>query len=84
MITVGLLLALVGVLCVLWALYHQDKLDDIRDELDKREIQLDERANRIAADEATLTQEWQILRKAKQEMEEHAKRTARSIDPPRY
>ena len=80
MFTIGLLFALVGLLCVLWALYHQDKLDDIREELDKREIQLDERANRLAADEATLTQEWQMLRKAKEEI--YDKRTAQPTDNP--
>ena len=80
----GCIIFLAGMLCLLYALGKQDELEDFKEELDKREIALDERANRIAADEATLTQEWQILRKAKQEMEEHAKRTARSTDPPRY
>jgi len=84
MITIGLIFALLGVVCMLRALYHQDKLDEIREELDKREVQLDERANRLAADEQTLIQEWQLLRKAKEEMIEHAKRTARSTDHTRH
>ena len=78
MITIGLFFILVGVLCVLWALKRQDDLDELIDELDKREIALDERANRIAADEATLTLEWQMLRKAKEEL--YDKRFVRPTD----
>ena len=84
MLTIGLFFILVGVLCILWALKRQDDLDELIDELDKREIALDERANRIAADEATLTLEWQMLRKAKEELEYHEKRTAKSADNTRH
>ena len=84
MFTIGLLFTLIGVLCVLWALKRQDDLDELVEELDKREVALDERANRIAADEATLTNEWQMLRKAKEEFEYYEKRTARSTDDTRH
>ena len=78
MFTIGLISILIGVLCVLWVLKRQDDLDELIEELDKREIQLDERANRLAADEATLTWEWQMLRKAREEI--YDKRTTRSTD----
>lgn len=78
------LLVLAAILCIAWTVYRQDQLDELQEELEKMSVHLDERANRIAADEATLTLEWQMLRKARQEMEEHAKRTARSADHTRH
>ena len=80
----GCIIFLAGMFCLMWALGIQDEMGELKEELDKREVALDERANRLAADEATLIQEWQLLRKAKQEMEEHAKRTARSADHTRH
>ena len=79
MFTIGLLLALIGVLCVLWALKRQDDLDELIEELDKREVALDERANRISADEQTLSQEWLMLKKAKEELN-YDKRFAEPTD----
>ena len=79
MFTIGLISILIGVLCVLWALKRQDDLDELVEELDKREVALDERANRISADEQTLSQEWLMLKKAKKELN-YEKRFVESTD----
>lgn len=62
--------------------YRSDVLDDKEEELSKFSVHLDERANRIAADEATLSNEWLLLKEAKKELDYHAKRTTRSTDNP--
>ena len=78
MFTIGLLLALAGVLCILWALKRQDELDELIEDLNKWEMHLNGRANKLAADEQTLTQEWQMLKKAREEL--YDKRTAEPTD----
>ena len=65
MLTITLIFILVAALCVLWALKKQDELSELKEELDKYSLHLDERANRIAADEQTLRSEWETLRKAR-------------------
>ena len=72
MFTIGLLLALVGVLCVLWALKRQDDLDELLEDLNKWEVHLNGRANKLAADEQTLTQEWKELGQKKNERMQYA------------
>lgn len=39
---------------VLWAVYRQERLDELEEELEAKSLALDERANRIAADEAAV------------------------------
>jgi len=54
MITVFIIIVvLAAVICVLWTVHRQDELDERQEELDKYSIHLDERANILAADEAT-------------------------------
>ena len=65
MLTITLIAILVAALCVLWALKRQDELSDLKEELDKYSSHLDERANRIAADEQTLLSELDDLRRAR-------------------
>ena len=69
----GCIIFLAGMFCLLYALGKQDELEDFKEELDKREIALDERANRIAADEQTLISEWGELRKAREDMKRRQK-----------
>ena len=76
---IGAIILLAALVCVLGTLSKLDELDDLREQLDKREVQLDERANRLAADEQTITLEWQMLRKAKEELR-NEKRTAQPTD----
>ena len=54
MITVFIIIVvLAAIFGVLWTVHRQDELDERQDELDKYSIHLDERANRLAADEET-------------------------------
>ena len=54
MLTITLIFILVAALCVLWALKKQDELSELKEELDKYSLHLDERANQLAADEAVV------------------------------
>lgn len=73
--TVVLLLAIITLSAVignLRAFYRQGLLDDREKDLDEYSAQLDERANRIAAEEETLKSEWISLRQARNEIERKA------------
>ena len=48
----GIIVVLAGIFGVLWTVHRQDELDEREEDLDKYSIHLDERANRLAADEA--------------------------------
>jgi len=54
LLTITLIIILVATLCVLWALKRQDELSELKEELDKYSLHLDERANQLAADEAVV------------------------------
>jgi len=49
----AIIVVLAAIFGILWTFYRQDELDEREEELDKYSIHLDERANRLAADEAT-------------------------------
>lgn len=66
------IVALAAVIGNLRAFYRQDLLDDREKNLEEYSAQLDERANRIAAEEETLKSEWQALRQAREEIERRA------------
>lgn len=66
--TLIVLLVLAAILCIAWTVYRQEQLDELEEELEKISVHLDERANRIAADEQTLKNEWAMLRKATEEI----------------
>lgn len=66
------IVALAAVIGNLRAFYRQDLLDDREKDLDEYSAQLDERANRIAAEEETLKSEWLALRQAREEIERRA------------
>lgn len=66
------IVALAAVIGNLRAFYRQDLLDDREKDLDEYSAQLDERANRIAAEEQTLKSEWLALRQAREEIERRA------------
>ena len=59
-----------GIAYIVW---RADELDEWEEELEKFSVHLDERANRIAADEATLTEEWKNLRAAAEEIRRSVK-----------
>lgn len=61
----AIIVVLAGILGVLWTINRQEELDDREAELTAQSLALDERANRIAADEQTLKSEWAMLRKAR-------------------
>ena len=63
------IVALVAIYGTLRAEYRQQLLDDREEELEEYSKQLDERANRIAADEATLRSEFQALAQARLELD---------------
>ena len=66
------IVALAAVIGNLRAFYRQGLLDDREEDLDEYSAQLDERANRIAAEEETLKSEWIALRQARKEIERKA------------
>ena len=66
------IVALAAVIGNLRAFYRQSLLDDREEDLDEYSAQLDERANRIAAEEETLKSEWIALRQARKEIERKA------------
>lgn len=66
------IVALAAVIGNLRAFYRQSLLDDREEDLDEYSAQLDERANRIAAEEETLKSEWIFLRQARKEIERKA------------
>jgi len=43
-----------AIVSVLWAVCRQERLDELEEELEAQSLALDERANRIAADEAAV------------------------------
>ena len=49
----GVIVVLAGIIGVAWTIYRQEELDEREEELDKYSAHLDERANILAADEAT-------------------------------
>ncbi len=61
----AIIVVLAGILGVLWTIHRQEELDEMEAELTAQSLALDERANRIAADEQTLRSEWETLRKAR-------------------
>lgn len=63
------IVALAAVIGNLRAFYRQSLLDDREEDLDEYSAHLDERANRIAAEEQTLKSEWQALRQARETIE---------------
>ena len=58
------LLVVAAIICILWTVYRNEELDDREAELEAQALALDERANRIAADEETLKKEWKYLQQA--------------------
>ena len=68
------IVALAAVIGNLRAFYRQGLLDDREEDLDEYSAQLDERANRIAAEEETLKSEWIALRQAREALEKEASR----------
>ena len=58
------LLVVAAIISILWTVHRQDELDDREAELEAQSLSLDERANRIAADEETLRSEWKCLQQA--------------------
>ena len=68
------IVALSAVIGNLRAFYRQSLLDDREEDLDEYSAQLDERANRIAAEEETLKSEWIALRQAREALEKEASR----------
>ena len=66
------IVALAAVIGNLRAFYRQGLLNDLEEDLDEYSAQLDERANRIAAEEETLKSEWIALRQARKEIERKA------------
>ena len=60
-----IIIVLIAVIGILWTVHRNDELDEREDELKQISLDLDERANRIAAEEETLKLEWKYLRQAK-------------------
>jgi len=54
--TLGIIVVLAGILGVAWTIYRQEELDEREEELDKYSVHLDERANKLSADEETCRQ----------------------------
>lgn len=65
----GIIVVLAGIFGVLWTVHRQDELDEREEELDKYSIHLDERANRLAADEAACREMNLRLRQLLKEKE---------------
>ena len=63
--TLEIIVVLAAIIAILWAVHRMDELDDLEAELTAQSLALDERANRIAADEQTLLGEWEALRQAR-------------------
>ena len=63
------IIAIVVILGVAWVFYRSEQLDEWEEELDKMTVHLNERANRIAAEEQTLKSEWRALRQAKEALD---------------
>lgn len=59
------LIAIFEIIVAAWEFNRSEELDEREEELDKMSVHLDGRANRIAAEEQTLNSEWQLLRMAK-------------------
>ena len=59
----GIIVVLAAIFGVLWTVHRQDELDEMQDDLDKYSTHLDERANILAADEATCREMNLRLRK---------------------
>lgn len=59
----GIIVVFAGIIGVLWTIYRQDELDEREEELDKYSVHLDERANRLAADEETCKLMFMQLKK---------------------
>lgn len=71
MIVIYLLLAFLAAVCIggiCYIVYRLEELDEIKEELDKYSVHLDERANKIAAAEDALTIEWKSLRAAEEKL----------------
>ena len=62
------LLVLAALFCIVWTVHRQDELDEREAELEAQPLSLDERANRIAADEETLRSEWKCLQQASEKI----------------
>lgn len=60
------LLVLAALFCIVWTVHRQDELDEREYELEQISLDLDGRANRIAAEEENIKNEWQYLRMAKE------------------
>ena len=55
MITLLVIFVVIAALVsVLWAVCRQERLDELEEDLEAKSLALDERANRIAADEAAV------------------------------
>lgn len=68
MLTVITFILAAGVICaVAWVIYRSDKLDEREDELAKYSVHLDERANKLSADEETVRMLNLQLRQALEE-----------------
>ena len=68
---VYILLAIITAVVIIgaaWVFNRSYALDERQSELDKYSVHLDERDNRIAADEQTIRGEWESLRKAHNEI----------------
>ena len=61
----AIVVVLAAILGVLWTVNRQDELDEREEELKQISLDLDERANRIAAEEENIKYEWKYLRMAK-------------------
>ena len=62
------LLVLAALFCIVWTVHRQDELDEREEELEQISIDLDERANRIAADEETLKS---MFKQLQEELKRH-------------
>ena len=66
LIILGILVVLVSVIGLLWTVHRMDELDEREEELEQISLDLDGRANRIAAEEETINMQWAELRKARE------------------
>jgi len=66
--TLEIIVVLAAIIAILWAVHRIDELDDLEAELTAQSLALDERANRIAAEQETLKQEWEYLQQASELM----------------
>ena len=63
------LLVIAALFCIVWTVHRQDELDEREEELEQISLDLDGRANRIAAEEETINMQWAELRKAREFIE---------------